>query len=146
MRVLMLWLLAWAAFAAEPVAPAVLDAPQELRFQALSLELRCLVCQNQNIADSHAPLAQDLRDQVRKQIAAGRSDDEIKQYMTDRYGDFVLYKPPFKWETVLLWLGPGALVLLGLIMALVRVRHRQASKASVAPDADRLKKLLDENS
>lgn len=142
-RVLVLWLLAFSAFAAEPV---VLDAQQELRYQTMTQELRCLVCQNQNIADSHAPLADDLREQVRKQMAAGRSDDEIRQYMTDRYGDFVLYKPPFKWETVLLWLGPAALVLMGLIMALLRVRHRQANKTPVAPDADQLKKLLDENS
>jgi cytochrome c-type biogenesis protein CcmH len=143
MRVLLLWLLAFAVWAADPVA---LDAQQELRYQALSLELRCLVCQNQNIADSHAPLAEDLRNQVRTQLAAGRSDEQIKQYMTDRYGDFVLYKPPFKWETMLLWLGPALLVMLGLSVALLRLRRRTQDKTSVAPDAEQLKKLLDENS
>jgi cytochrome c-type biogenesis protein CcmH len=143
MRVLFLWLLSSAALAAAPVA---LDAQQESRYQTLTQELRCLVCQNQNIADSHAPLAEDLRNQVRTQIASGRSDEQIKQYMTDRYGDFVLYKPPFKLETLLLWLGPAALVLLGLIVALLRIRHQRSDLPPTAPDAARLKKLLDEDS
>ncbi|MCV4690726.1 cytochrome c-type biogenesis protein CcmH, partial [Escherichia coli] len=87
--------------------------------QKLGEELRCLVCQNQNIADSHADLALDLKKQLREQIAAGRTDDEIKTYMVERYGDFVLYRPPLKATTVLLWAGP--FVLLGAVaFALLR--------------------------
>ena len=86
------------------------DPAVERRLKALAEELRCLVCQNQTIADSNAPLAVDLRNQIRTQIAQGRSDDEIRAYMVERYGDFVLYKPPFHAGTALLWLGPPLLV------------------------------------
>src|SRR5436305_13072664 len=82
------------------------DAAVEGRLKDLAEELRCLVCQNQTIADSNAPLALDLRNQIRTQIAQGRSDDEIRSYMVERYGDFVLYKPPFKATTAILWLAP----------------------------------------
>lgn len=126
------------------------DETQEARWRNLNEELRCLVCQNQSIAESNAPLAEDLRRQVRQMIESGKSDTEIRSYMTARYGDFVLYRPPFKPTTYLLWLGP----LLMLIMAIALVwrlsrRMPQTSsnqvKQSVHMDlAKRLKELADD--
>jgi len=89
------------------------DPVLELRYQALTEELRCLVCQNQNIADSHAELAQDLRSKVYEKLMVGETDDQIISYMTNRYGDFVLYRPPLKSKTMILWLAPVLTVLLG---------------------------------
>ena len=89
------------------------DAEQEARYQQLTLELRCLVCQNQNLADSDAPLAQDLRQEIYNMMQAGRTNDEIKQFLIDRYGDFVLYMPPMKSNTLVLWLAPLLLLLGG---------------------------------
>ncbi len=108
-----------AALAADPVA--------EKRLQHLSEELRCLVCQNQTIADSNAELAQDLRREIRGMIKDGKSDKEIIDVMVVRYGDFVLYRPPVKGITLLLWGGPVALMLLG-IFALVRYLRRRATR------------------
>jgi cytochrome c-type biogenesis protein CcmH len=116
--------------AATDAAPTEKDPVAQSRAVKLEETLRCLVCQNQTIADSNAELAVDLRRQVREQIAAGRSDDEIITYMTDRYGDFVLYRPPLKATTVLLWGGPLLLLILGAIMLLRIMRERRA-----APDA-----------
>ena len=112
-------------------APAVADPALEARVMSLAVELRCLVCQNQTIADSHADLAVDLRGQIRAMMLAGQSDDQIRRYMTDRYGDFVLYKPPLKATTVLLWTGPPLLLagaLTGLFLALRR-RQRAGDEA-----------------
>src|SRR5687768_5397844 len=100
--------------------PESLDA----RLKGLAEELRCLVCQNQTIADSNAPLALDLRNQIRMQVAQGRSDDQIRTYMVDRYGDFVLYRPPLKATTLVLWLGPALMILGGLATFLAIVRRR----------------------
>ncbi len=108
-----------AALAADPVA--------EKRLQHLSEELRCLVCQNQTIADSNAELAQDLRREIRGMIKDGKSDKEIIDFMVVRYGDFVLYRPPVKGITLLLWGGPVALMLLG-IFALIRYLRRRATR------------------
>ena len=108
-----------AAFAAD-VPERDPNSPAGKRAARLGTELRCLVCQNQTIEDSNAGLAVDLRRQIDEQIAAGRSDDEIRDYMVARYGDFVLYRPPLKATTVLLWLGP-ALLLLGGFWTLRRV-------------------------
>lgn len=125
-------------------APAAeLDTEQQARFQALSNELRCLVCQNQSIAESDAPLANDLREQVRAQLAAGKSDAQIKRYLTDRYGDFVLYRPPLKPATWLLWAGPFALLLLALLVAWRVSRARRAAPTTAA-DPAALQRLLDE--
>jgi cytochrome c-type biogenesis protein CcmH len=100
------------------LAPSVAADPAlEARVDALSAELRCLVCQNQSLADSHAGLALDLKNQVREQLRAGRSEAQVIDYMTERYGDFVLYKPPWKGTTALLWGGPGLLALLGAVLA-----------------------------
>jgi cytochrome c-type biogenesis protein CcmH len=112
------------------------DPRVEARLKDLGEELRCLVCQNQTIADSAAPLALDLRNQIRTQIAQGRSDDEIRAYMVDRYGDFVLYKPPFKAATALLWVGPFALLALGIGVLVVVLKRRKALPAAPAPGAD----------
>ena len=109
------------------------DPVVEARVKALGEELRCLVCQNQTIADSAAPLALDLRNQIRTQIAQGRSDDQIRTYMVERYGDFVLYKPPFKATTALLWVGPFALALLGIGILLAIVRRRAPAEGTQAP-------------
>jgi cytochrome c-type biogenesis protein CcmH len=113
----------------------------ESRYHALIAQLRCLVCQNQSIAESNAPLAADLRDQVRAQIAAGRSDAEITSFLTARYGDFVLYDPPFKARTGLLWLGPFA-VLLAAAFAVVRFVRRAPATPAPPPDPARLAQLL----
>jgi len=109
------------------------NAQQEKRFNDLTRELRCLVCQNQNLADSDAQLAHDLRAEVHELMLAGKSDDEIKQYMVDRYGDFALYRPPVQENTFLLWLAPMALLLGGAIILFVIIRKRMALLAS-APD------------
>ena len=108
-------LLALAPVVAWPQAEEVAkpDARTEQRLKDLAEELRCLVCQNQTIADSNAPLALDLRNQIRTQIGQGKSDEQIRDYMVERYGDFVLYKPPFKATTLVLWLGPLLLLAAG---------------------------------
>jgi cytochrome c-type biogenesis protein CcmH len=104
----------------------VASNPQlEARMMSLATELRCLVCQNQTIADSHAELAVDLRQQIREMLQKGMSDDQVRTYMTERYGDFVLYKPPFKTSTALLWAGPAALLGGALIALFVVLRQRQ---------------------
>ena len=104
-------LCAWAmpSFAADAV-PTEMDPVKAARAVKLAEKLRCLVCQNQTIADSNAELANDLRTQIREQIAAGKTDDQILDYMVARYGDFVLYQPPLKPTTILLWGGPALLV------------------------------------
>ncbi|NKF21671.1 cytochrome c-type biogenesis protein [Solimonas marina] len=124
-----------------PLAP--LPAAQQARYEGLIHQLRCLVCQNETIADSQAPLAADLRKQVHDQIAAGRSDAQIKRYLTDRYGDFVLYKPPFKAKTWLLWGGPFLVLLVALAVALRFARSRRAMAPATNVDADALQRLLD---
>ena len=117
------------------------DPAVERRLKALAEELRCLVCQNQTIADSNAPLAVDLRNQIRTQIAQGRSDDDIRAYMVERYGDFVLYKPPFHAGTALLWLGPPLLVAAGVVIFFVVVRRRPAAPAAPEVSPKRRKEL-----
>ena len=124
---------------------AGLNAEQEARYRTLTGQLRCLVCQNQNIADSDAPLAADLRNQVKRQILAGESNKQITDYLTERYGDFVLYKPPFTAITLALWLGPLLLVLLALAMAFAFARRSRSQAKAVAVDEEALRKLLEEN-
>ena len=129
------------------------DAALEARLKTLSEELRCLVCQNQTLADSSAPLAEDLRREVRELAMQGKSDAEIKQYLVARYGDFVLYKPPVKPTTWLLWFGPFAFLLGGALIWFVVLRRRGRGKdgADDAPatppsreQAARARALLDE--
>jgi len=118
---LMLFLCTLAA-AADPLI--FTDSEQEARYLHLTTELRCLVCQNQNLADSDAPLAQDLRKEIHQMLQAGRSDDEIKTFMIDRYGDFVLYRPPLQVNTLALWLMPAVLFLAGGLVIFIIVRKR----------------------
>lgn len=101
---------------------STLNPNQANAYSDLTHSLRCLVCQNQSIAESNAPLAVDLREQVRNQLLDGKSSQEIKQFMVDRYGDFVLYKPPLTLATLLLWLGPAVLFLLAAIWLIINIR------------------------
>jgi len=101
-----------------------LDEQEEARFNALSAELRCLVCQNQSLADSDAGLAEDLRQEVLRLMRDGKSDEETKSFLVARYGDFVLYRPPLQTNTLLLWLGPGAILLIGALLVGLNVRNR----------------------
>jgi cytochrome c-type biogenesis protein CcmH len=131
---LVLWSL---AATAKEAAPAAEDPAIEARMMRIAAELRCLVCQNQTIADSHADLAQDLRQQVRVQLREGRSEAEILRYMTERYGDFVLYRPPVKASTALLWFGPALLLVGGVAMLLVVLRRRaRLADDQFEPDED----------
>ena len=123
---LLVALLAGAAglVAAREALPASADPVLEARVMKVSGELRCLVCQNETIAASHADLAVDLRNQVREMLRSGQSEAEVMKYMTDRYGDFVLYRPPVKPATLLLWYGPALLLVGGLAVLLVVLRRR----------------------
>jgi cytochrome c-type biogenesis protein CcmH len=124
-RLACLALLALAASAAFAIDPLPFkDEVQQVRFQKLVAELRCTVCQNQNLADSNAELAKDLRLKVFELMQEGRSDDQIKQFLVDRYGDFVLYEPPMKPTTWALWFGPAVVVLIGAILIVNSVRRR----------------------
>ncbi len=100
------------------------DPALEARMLEITGELRCLVCQNQTIADSHADLAVDLRQQVREMLAKGMTPAQIRTYMTDRYGDFVLYRPPLKGDTAVLWLGPAVLLAIALLALVLVIRRR----------------------
>jgi cytochrome c-type biogenesis protein CcmH len=135
-----------------PVASATaMDPPADIAFEArlkkLEGQLRCLVCQNQTLADSNADLADDLRREVRALASSGKSDDEIKAYLVARYGDFVLYNPPVKANTLLLWGGPFVLLVGGFLLGwrIVRARERRtALTPSMDPDAEaRARRLLD---
>jgi len=116
-------------FNAHAVQPSEMlkDPAQEARARALSAELRCMVCQNESIDDSDAPLAHDLRVLVREHIKAGESNDQIRKYLVDRYGDFILLKPPFKAETVLLWGTPILVMLAGITGIILATRRRTAA-------------------
>jgi cytochrome c-type biogenesis protein CcmH len=126
-----LCLLVALAAGAREAAPVAANPELEARMMVLATELRCLVCQNQTIADSHSGLAEDLRQQIREMLAKGMDEGQIRTYMTDRYGDFVLYKPPFKWSTTLLWFGPPVLLLVavGSLWRLLRQRQRLSDDA-----------------
>src|SRR5262245_5995307 len=111
---------------------------------ALAEELRCLVCQNQTLAESNAPLAEDLRNQLRERMREGKSDREVIDFLVERYGDFVLYRPPLKATTLLLWFGPLLLLALGFAVLLRRLlRRRNAQEAEItAADRRRAEALL----
>ena len=126
-------------------AAASEDPALDKRVSALASELRCLVCQNQTLADSNAPLAVDLRNQIREQLKAGASERDVTDYMVARYGDFVLYRPPLKTTTALLWFGPLILVVIGAgvgVVALRRRRRRVAAAPLSAEETRRLEHLL----
>ncbi|GAA0715345.1 cytochrome c-type biogenesis protein [Dokdonella soli] len=131
------------ALALSPLAFAAVDPlpfkdhAQELRFQALTKQLRCLVCQNESLNDSSAPLAADLRRDVFQQMQAGKSDTEIKAWLTARYSDFVLYDPPLRGGTWLLWFGPLLVLLAGASAIFVIVRRRAKAAGTSAPTSVR---------
>jgi cytochrome c-type biogenesis protein CcmH len=125
--------------------PIALSTEQEARFKALLPNLRCLVCQNESLADSQAPLAQDLRYEIRGLLAQGDSDFQVKKYLTDRYGEFILYRPAVELKTYLLWFGPLLLLVIGLVTLYRFTRRRQNAAAAPAVDQAALRKLLDDD-
>jgi cytochrome c-type biogenesis protein CcmH len=128
------------AAAADP-ADRLADPAQEARARAIFADVRCLVCQNESIDDSEAELAGDLRQIVREQVKAGRSDAEIKRFLTDRYGEFVLMTPAFSWVNLALWGGPFAVVVLGAGLLLTRVRTRPGEAELTPEEALRVRRL-----
>lgn len=138
------WLWAGSAMAVE--APALSNDPAlEARVLEISQELRCLVCQNETIAASQADLASDLRQQIRSKLQAGETPDQIRQFMVDRYGDFVLYKPRLGAKTVLLWIGPFVLLVIAFGVLWRAIRRRPAEETAPdlsAQDAQRARQLL----
>ena len=143
-------LIASMAWAVKMEAPAATTDPLDARLKKLETELRCLVCQNQTLADSNADLADDLRREVRELALAGKSDDEIKTYLVARYGDFVLYNPPVKANTWLLWFGPFAMLIGGgaVWWVILRRRARSVMPATAANEGAaqaRARALLDDN-
>jgi cytochrome c-type biogenesis protein CcmH len=119
------------------------DPGLERRVTSLAHELRCLVCQNQTLADSNAPLAQDLRNQIREQLKAGKTERDVIDFMVARYGDFVLYRPPFKATTVALWTGPFVLLALGAWLLVRRVRKRAPPPELTEAERRRAAQLLE---
>lgn len=120
---------------------------QQKTYEIIISELRCLVCQNQTIADSNAELAADLRRQVFEMLQQGKSKDEIVNFMTDRYGDFVLYNPPLKTKTALLWLGPVAFLITGFIMIFwfIRRKNKTVTTAIDKEKQEKMRRLLENN-
>jgi cytochrome c-type biogenesis protein CcmH len=147
---LSLLLVAGLLFGAPPLRAAIeayqFDDPvKEARYKHLIDKLRCLVCQNQNLADSNAELAQDLRQQTYEMVAQGKSEQEVIAFMVQRYGDFVLYRPPLKGSTLLLWGGPFLILAIGLLVVLRIVRRRGRDQAPVLSTEEqaRARRLLD---
>ena len=132
-RCLLLLLLLCTGVLAKEAAPVANDPALEARMLNIAAELRCLVCQNQTIADSHSGLAEDLRNQVREQLRNGASDAQVLTFMTERYGDFVLYRPPLKGSTAALWFGPALLMVAGVATLGVRAGHDGPSVLTSAP-------------
>jgi cytochrome c-type biogenesis protein CcmH len=126
-----------------PLMVSARDTTLEKRVYSVADELRCLVCQNQTLADSNAPLAVDLRNQIRAQIENGASDQQVRDFMVERYGDFVLYKPPFKAATLALWIGPFVLLALGAWILRGVTRRRAGSPALTEAERARAAKLLE---
>ncbi len=137
LRVVFLALLMCAGFAhAQAIEPMPFkDHAQELRFQHLTHQLRCPMCQNETLADSNAPIARDLRNQIFRMMQAGKSDEQIKQYLVARYSEFVLYDPPLSSGTWLLWFGPLLILLggAGVMLAVIRQRSRAARSVVETP-------------
>lgn len=146
LALLLFALLPTAALAVEP-DEILKDRVLEGRARDLSAELRCLVCQNQSIDDSAAPLARDLRVIVRERLTAGDTNDQVRSYLTQRYGDFILLKPPFKAETLLLWLAPAFVLGGGALTLLLFARRRRpeaTARALTEAEEARIERLLDE--
>ena len=120
------------------------NAEDEIRYQKMIAELRCLVCQNQNLADSNAELAQDLRAKTFEMVNAGASNNEIAEFMVARYGDFVLYRPPLKGQTLLLWIGPFGILLIALVVFFITIRRSQSKTKLSTTARAKAASLLDE--
>ena len=134
LAVIITFMLATTSFAITPEER--LDDPKlEERARELSLELRCLVCQNQSIDDSDAPFAQDLRRLIRRDIVAGKSDDQIKDFLRQRYGDYVLLSPPLTSSTYFLWITPFAVLALGIVVVALSRRNRKAPNSNHKEDS-----------
>jgi len=133
------------AAAADP-AERLADPAQEARARAIFQDVRCLVCQNESIDDSEAELAHDLRQVVREQVRLGRSDDQIKRFLTDRYGEFVLMTPAFSWVNLALWGGPFLVVVLGAGLLVGRLRNRTADTELSPEEAERVRRLSQSDS
>lgn len=132
---------------AQTAGQPLLSADQEQRADKLAHGLRCLVCQNQTLAESNAPLAQDMRKLIRGQLAEGKTDTQIMRFFEDRYGDFVRYDPPFKPVTWLLWLGPFALLALGFLVLVRTLKRRAGPRAPLTADErERAARFLDTGS
>ena len=148
--VLLLLLMLAPLAVAKEATPMAMDPEMEKRVNEISSELRCLVCQNQTIADSHAELAVDLKNQVRDMVKAGQTQDDIVDYMVQRYGDFVRYRPPVKKSTVLLWAGPFLLLLIGLTVLVINLRKRTTLVKDdgdlSSEESERLKTILNSES
>ena len=148
-RQLAYWLLLCAlavTVVAQTAQPLAEDPEVEKRLQELSKELRCLVCQNETLADSRAGLAEDLRKEIREQMKAGKSDKEIITFLTARYGDFVLYRPRVTPVTYLLWFGPFVLLAVGLVVLYRQLKQRRAliTQTPLSPrDRRQIEELLD---
>lgn len=130
--------------AASDPAERLADPAQEAQARALFADVRCLVCQNESINDSEAELARDLRQIVREQVKAGRTDTEIKRFLTDRYGEFVLLTPRFSVGNLVLWAGPFVIVLFGAGLLLARLRTRPVDAELTSAEAERLRRLADD--
>jgi cytochrome c-type biogenesis protein CcmH len=128
------------AAAADP-AERLADPAQEARARAIFADVRCLVCQNESIDDSEAELAGDLRRVVREQVRAGHSDAQIRRFLTDRYGEFVLLTPAFSWMNLALWGGPFLVVILGAGLLLARLRKQPAEEDLSPDEAERIRRL-----
>ena len=126
----------WSSLHAGEAQPLAEDELTEKRLVAISSELRCLVCQNESLAGSHAELANDLRREIRTLIKDGRSDAEIMEFMVNRYGDFVRYRPPLKGTTLFLWFGPGLLFVVGLATLVLYLRRRDRAIRDTPLTAD----------
>jgi cytochrome c-type biogenesis protein CcmH len=132
--------LSGAAMAVEP-DEILSDPALEARARALSAELRCMVCQNQSIDDSDAPLARDLRILLRERLSAGESDADVIDFLVDRYGEFILLKPRFNMNTALLWLVPPAVLVIGVVVAVILFRRRRPSGEAKPLDEAEKRKL-----
>jgi cytochrome c-type biogenesis protein CcmH len=133
---------------ADEAAPLAADPVLEQRLVSISEEMRCLVCQNESLSGSRSDLAQDLRREIRDLIKQGKTDAEIRTFMVDRYGDFILYRPPVKPTTWLLWIGPFVLMFAGIVALLMYLRRRnaQVTTASLSDDENkRIDALLRDN-
>ena len=137
----LLFLLIPVSGGAKEAIPVAEDPEIEKRMLALTMDLRCLVCQNEPISDSRAEFSNDIRREIREQIKANKTDEEIVQFLVDRYGDFILYNPPMKASTILLWFGPIVLLLIALSSLVIYLRRRRAQIEDVSLSQEQLKEV-----